>query len=86
VFFVIYVEPFLVCLEALMCGPFIGDYQRDLCRLLYLDDMNILSKDERNIVVANEVSRAFKEASGAIFSRNRKTVILGLGSWESRQA
>jgi hypothetical protein len=52
----------------------------------YLDDMNILSKDERNIVVANEVSRAFKEASGAIFNRNRKTVILGLGSWESRQA
>jgi hypothetical protein len=45
----------------------------------------MLSEDEEDIIIADAVCRAFEEASGAILNRNRKTVILGLGSWEGRQ-
>jgi hypothetical protein len=79
VFFVIYIEPFLVRLEDLIRGLFMGGIRE--ASFGYMDDVNVLSEDEEDIVIADSVCRAFKEASGAILNRNRKTVVLGLGSW-----
>ncbi len=83
VFFVIYIESFLVRLEDLIRGLFMGGIRE--ASFGYMDDVNVLSEDEEDIVIADSVCRAFEEASGAILNRNRKTVVLGLGSWEGRQ-
>jgi hypothetical protein len=45
-----------------------------------MDDVNIPSEDEKNIAVANEVCRAFEEASGAVLNRNSERMINALGS------
>ncbi len=76
VFFTIYIEPFLACLERLLRGLFMGG----LCEatLSYMDDVNELGEDEQDILITDELCRAFEAASGAILNRNRKTVILGL--------
>ena len=83
VFFVINIEPLLVRLEAVLRGLFVGGIKE--ASLGYMDDVNILGEEESDIVRADEVCRAFEAASGAILNRNRKTVVLGLGSWEGRQ-
>jgi hypothetical protein len=83
VFFVIYIEPFLVRLEDCIRGLFMGVIRE--ASFGYMDDVNVLGEDEEDIIIADEVCRAFEEASGAILIRNRKTVVLGLGSWEGRQ-
>jgi hypothetical protein len=51
----------------------------------YMDDINELGEDENDIVLTDQICRAFEAASGAILNRNRKTVILGLGSWAGRR-
>jgi hypothetical protein len=51
----------------------------------YMDDINELGEDESDIVLTDQICRAFEAASGAILNRNRKTVILGLGSWAGRR-
>jgi hypothetical protein len=83
VFFVIYIEPFLVRLEDLLRGLFMAGLRE--ASFGYMDDVNMLGEDEEDIIIADWVCRAFEEASGAILNRNRKTVILGLGSWEGCQ-
>jgi hypothetical protein len=82
VFFTIYIEPFLACLERFLRGLFMGGLRE--ATLSYMDDVNELGEDEQDILVTDELCRAFEAASGAILNRNRKTVILGLGSWAGR--
>jgi hypothetical protein len=50
-----------------------------------LDDINELGEDDNHIVLTDQICRAFEAASGAILNRNRKTVVLGLGSWAGRR-
>jgi hypothetical protein len=83
VFFTIYIEPFLACLEGFLRGLFMGGLRE--ATLSYMDDVNELGEDEQDILVTDELCRAFEAASGAILNRNRKTVILGLGSWAGRR-
>jgi hypothetical protein len=83
VFFVIYIELFLVCLEDLLRGIFMAGLRKT--SFGYMDDVHVLGKDEEDIIIADKVCRAFEEASGTILNRNCKMVILGLGSWEGRQ-
>ncbi len=83
VFFTIYIEPFLACLERFLRGLFMGGLRK--ATLSYMDDVNELGEDEQDILVTDELCRAFEAASGAILNRNRKTVILGLGSWAGRR-
>ncbi len=83
VFFTIYIEPFLACLECCLQGLFMGGLRE--ATLSYMDDVNELGEDEKDILVTDEVCRAFEAALGAILNRNRKTVILGLGSWAGRR-
>jgi hypothetical protein len=83
VFFTIYIESFLACLERLLCGLFMGGLRE--ATLSYMDDVNELGEDEQDILVTDELCRAFEAASGAILNRNRKTVILGLGAWAGRR-
>jgi hypothetical protein len=44
-----------------------------------------LGDDLQDIVRVDLACRDFEAASGALLNRNRKTTIIGLGSWASRQ-
>jgi hypothetical protein len=81
--FILYVEPFLKQLEAQLRGIAVaGGREVDFS---YMDDVEILGDDLRDISKADLICRRFEAASGAILNRNRKTVILGLGTWAGRQ-
>ena len=49
-----------------------------------MDDVDVLSDDLRDILTTDRLCREFEAASGALLNRNRKSVILGLGSWAGR--
>jgi hypothetical protein len=68
VFFVIYDEPFLVCLDALQCCLVVGSIRE--ASWGPMDDVNIHSEDEKDIIVADEVCRAFEGASGTFLNMN----------------
>jgi len=80
--FVLYLEMFQVLLEAVL---------RDLrfrnmseAYFAYMDDMVILRDNLHDLHTTDLLCREFEAASGAISNRNRKTVILRLGSWAGR--
>ncbi len=83
IFFVIYIQLFLVCLEDLLRGIFMAGLRK--ASFGYMDDVHVLGEDEEDIIIGDEVCRAFEDASGDILNRNCKMVTLGLGSWEGCQ-
>jgi hypothetical protein len=83
VFFTIHVEPFLVALENSLKGLSMAGLRE--VTYSYMDDVNELGEDDEDIVLLDEICRAFEAASGAILNRNCKSTILGLGSWAGRR-
>jgi hypothetical protein len=83
VFFTIYIEPLLALLERRLRGLFMGTIRE--ASIGYMDDINELGEDDNDIVLTDQICRAFEAASGVILNRNRKTVVLGLGSWAGRR-
>ncbi len=81
--FVISIEPFLLCLEASLRGLYVGMVRE--ASLGYMDDVATLGTDVEDILRVDAICRDFEAASGAILNRNRKTVILGLGSWRDKE-
>jgi hypothetical protein len=77
VFFVIYIEPFLVRLEELLRGLFMAGLRE--ASFGYMDDVNVLGEDEEDIIIADRVCRAFEEASGGLPRRAARSG-LSLGS------
>lgn len=51
----------------------------------YMDDAEVLGDSLNDIILVDNICRDFEAASGAILNRNRKTIIIGLGSWVGRQ-
>jgi len=80
--FVLYLEPFLAKLEAVLQGLRVANIKE--VEFGYMDDVQILGDKDSDIVAADTICRNFEAASGAILNRNRKTTILGLGSWAGR--
>jgi hypothetical protein len=83
ILFTIHIEPFLVRLEALLRGLFVGAVRE--ASLGYMDDIAAMGDTDADLITTDEVCRDFEAVSGAILNRNRKSVILGLGSWAGRQ-
>ena len=81
--FVIYLEPFLVRLEAVLSGLRVANIREASFR--YMDDVQVLGDDLQDIIRVDLACRDFEAASGALLNRNRKTTIIGLGSWAGRQ-
>jgi hypothetical protein len=81
--FVIYLEPFLVRLEAVLSGLRVANIRE--ASFGYMDDIQVLGKDLQDIVRVDLACRDFEAASGALLNRNRKTTIIRLGSWASGQ-
>jgi hypothetical protein len=86
IWYVIQIEPLLFrlgrvlqVLHGLRVGPFLET------ALGYVDDVATLGNTDQDLVVLDEIMAAFERASGAILNRNRKSVVVGLGTWESRE-
>jgi len=82
ILFIIYIEPFLKQLERELVGLFMAGGRE--VGFGYMDDVEIISGDIRDLHLVDVLCRRFEAAAGAILNRNRKTVILGLGSWAGR--
>jgi hypothetical protein len=80
--FVLYLEPSLVRLEASLPGLRVAHFRDS--SVGYLDDVTVLGSHLSDITKVDTLTRAFEAASGALLNRNRKTLILGLGSWAGR--
>ena len=80
--YIVYIEPLLIYIEQRIVGLSFSTIQPGLDA--YCDDINIMSKNARDLVVVDEAVRKFESFSGAILSRNKKCQIIGLGSWEDR--
>jgi hypothetical protein len=81
--FIIYLEPFLVRLEASLHGLQVAHIKE--ASFGYMDDVEILGSHLSDIKTVDTITLAFEAAAGALLNRNRKTLILGLGSWAGRQ-
>jgi hypothetical protein len=77
--YIIYIKPFLVRLEAALSGLRVAN----ICEASfgYMDDVEFLGDTLEDIATADFVCR---DDEGAILNCNRKTDILGLGSWAGR--
>ena len=53
--------------------------------LAYVDDVDVLGDNDKDITMVDGICRLFERMSGAILNRNRKSAILGFGSWAGRQ-
>jgi hypothetical protein len=81
--FVLYLEPFLVRLEANLRGLKVGHFRE--ASFGYMDDVTVLGSHLSDITRVDTITLAFEAAAGALLNRNRKTLVLGLGSWAGRQ-
>jgi len=81
--FIIYLEPFLVRLEASLRGLQLAHIRE--AAFGYMDDVEVLGSHLSDIIMVDSITLDFEAASGALLNRNRKTLILGLGSWAGRQ-
>jgi len=81
--FVIQLEPLLHYLQSHLVGLRMAGLRE--ASLGYVDDVAILSDAEADFVTCDEAVSIFEAASGAILNRNRKSVVVGLGSWAGRQ-
>ena len=79
----IQLEPYLFALHHLLEGLTIGDIKELL--EAYMDDVDAVGESEADILLIDAVTRKFERLSGQILNRNRKSAILGLGTWAGRQ-
>ena len=83
ILFIIQQEPFLQKLQLQLHGlRFAGLREASLG---YVDDVGALSSKLSDLPILDKIVSDYEAASGAILNRNRKSVILSLGSWADRQ-
>jgi hypothetical protein len=80
--FIIYLEPFLVRLEAVLSGLRVANIRE--ASFAFIDDVQALGDELQDILRVDLACRDFEAASGALLYRNRKSTIVGLGSWAGR--
>ena len=92
--YVIYVEPLLLLLERTVQGLVFKKQQpqnvqlqsfKQVCEA-FCDDINLFVTDDQDLHAVGKAVEDFEKASGAILSRNKKCLVLGLGSWSNKQS
>ena len=80
--YILYIEPLLVALQA----ETIGFSMLSLVQKVegFCNDVNLITNDESDFHVVEEVVTKFERPSGAILSRNKKCQAVGFGTWKSR--
>ena len=51
----------------------------------YMDDTQILSEDEEDLIIFDQVMRAYEKQSGAMLSRDKKSKVMGIGQWQGKE-
>ena len=52
---------------------------------IYLDDVQLLTGEEQDLVMFDRVMVRFELQSGALLSRDKKSNVMGLGQWQGRE-
>ena len=83
VLYILYIEPLLMCLGRELKGLKMASFDQvdeDFC-----DDVNIITENEEDFMIAEIIFRQFESVSGAILNRSKKTKVMGIGAWTGRQ-
>jgi hypothetical protein len=83
ILFIIQIEPLLALLQQRLVGLNVGRIRE--ASLGYVDDVATLGHQEADLFTLDTTVREFESVSGAILNRNRKSVLVGLGSWAGRE-
>ena len=76
-------EPLLRMLRNRLVGLYVAYFfQKDTS---YLDDVELLSGDEEDLVKFNSIMKSYEAQSGAMLSRGKKSKVMGLGQWQGRE-
>jgi hypothetical protein len=81
--FIINMEPYLFTLAHRLAGLLVG-LVREVVEG-YVEDVKPVGENDSDILLIDSLTRKFEAMSGQILNRNRKTAILGLGTWAGRQ-
>ena len=91
--YVIYAEPLLLLLEKSLRG-LVFTAQNQQVQVSYFrqvteafcDDVNLFITHHDDFIAVEEAVIKFEKASGAILSRNKKCLVLGIGSWRNKKS
>ena len=76
-------EPLLTMLREKLVGLcFFNFVEKDTT---YMDYTQILSEDEEDLVMFDHVMRQYEKQSGAMLSRNKKSLVMGLCQWQGKK-
>ena len=76
-------EPLLRRLRTRLVGLLVTNfYQKDTT---YLDDFELISGDEQDLVTFEKVMKRYEAQSGAMLSRSKKSTVMGLGQWLGKE-
>ena len=76
-------EPLLTMLRTKLVGLcFYNFVEKDTT---YMDDTQILSEEEEDLVIFDHVMREYEKQSGAMLSRDKKSTVMGLGQWRGKE-
>ena len=79
--FIIFIEPLLMFLKRNLNGLSVsGQFQKDED---YVDDISVFSSTDNDLFVMNNAFLAFESLTGCVLNR-KKSKIMGLGQWSSR--
>ena len=81
--FIIYIEPFLLYLEKNLVGLNVAGIPQVV--EAFCDDVNIITDNVEDLVKIDDAVVKFEHMSGAIFLRNFKCKILGIGRWKDKK-
>ena len=81
--FIIQIEPFLRVLCRLLPGLTVGEVKEMV--EAYMDDVDAVGEKLADLILIDKVTERFEAVSGQILNRNRKSAVLGLGTWAGRQ-
>ena len=76
-------EPLVTMLREKLVGLcFFNFVEKDTT---YMDDIQILSEDEEDLVTFDNVMSQYEKQSGALLSRSKKSLVMGLGQWQGKE-
>ena len=76
-------EPLLRMLRRRLVGLVVVNFsQQDT---IYLDDVQLLTGEEQDLVMFDRVMVRFELQSGALLSKDKKSKVMGLGQWQGRE-
>ena len=80
--YIIYIEPLLLYLERVVVGLKVAGIPQSI--EAYCDDVNVLTDRMSDFLVVDLAVRKFEAVSGAILSREKKSKVIGFGTWKNR--